>query len=241
MLESAMDLAGRLLALAAAVRADGGDAVIRALTPMLRDAAPFDAGEVALACPVGFDRWTLTGDASTVAAEDFLLHLTARKHVIRIDDRPSVEAFKRTHAAMQQAGLRSLLALPLVTGGGLEGAIVLARSYPWAFVAAPLASLVPLAGMSALALEQSRALARLETELARPRPQAPERPPGDVDEALRMAAEAEERLAKVEAERVTLLEGIERREAELLRLKAELESLRHAPRRSPKAGPAKEA
>jgi hypothetical protein len=224
-----VDLADRLLKLAAAVRADGGDDVVRALAPMLREEAPFDAGEVAVASPIGFTRWALTPDERPVAAEDFLLHLTAQRRPIRIDERRHAGSFRRTQAAMDKAGLRSLLALPLATAGGLEGAIVLARAYPWAFVAAPLRVLTPLASLTALALEQSRALTRLEAELSRPRPP---RPASEVDEALQLAAQAEQRRVELTAEKATLLEGIARREEELVRLRAELVSLRAAPRKS---------
>jgi hypothetical protein len=203
--------------------------VVRALGPLLRAAAPFDAGEVAVACPIGFERWTLSTDEQPVAGEDFLLHLTARRQVVRIDEPSAAEPFRRTRAALQRAGLQSLLALPFAAPGGLEGAIVLARSYPWAFVAAPLRLLLPVARMAGLALEHSRALGRLAGELTRPRP--PEPRSADVDEALRLAAEAEDRLAEAEAEKALLLAGTERRDEQIARLGAELEALRHAPRR----------
>jgi hypothetical protein len=84
--------------------------------------------------------------------------------------------------------------------------------------------------MAALALEQSRGLARAA---GRPRTQAA----ADLDAALRLAAEAEERAARAEAENRALRERLERSEAERLRLAAERDA-RRAQRRGAAKRPA---
>ena len=66
-----------LLALASSVSWDGGDGVVGVLRALLSEAAPFDAGEVAVAHPAGFQRWTLTEDESPLAGEDLLMHVSA--------------------------------------------------------------------------------------------------------------------------------------------------------------------
>jgi hypothetical protein len=67
-----MEVPAKLLALAASVSWDGGDGVLRTLRQILREDAPFDAGEVALSRSPGFQRWTLTDDEREVAADDLL-------------------------------------------------------------------------------------------------------------------------------------------------------------------------
>jgi len=47
-------------------------AYLRTLRQILREDAPFDAGEVALSRSPGFQRWTLTDDEREVAADDLL-------------------------------------------------------------------------------------------------------------------------------------------------------------------------
>lgn len=158
-----MSLEERLLALAASVTWDDGDQVIRTLRPMLEEGAPFHLGEVALARPVGHARWTLTDDEASIAADDILLALESEP--LRIDDVPEASAFPRTQARMREASLRSLLVLPMSAFGGPGGAIALGHRNGWAFVAAPLYLLTPVASMTGLCLERASALTALRKEV----------------------------------------------------------------------------
>lgn len=163
MLECPMSLEEKLLALVGSVTWDGGDQLIRTLRPMLAEIAPFDSGEVALARPVGHERWTLTDDEGSLASEDLLLRLESEP--LRIDDLPEALPFPRTHARMAEAGLRSLLALPLSPGDGPLGAVVLAHRDGWAFAAASLHALGPLARMTGLCVERALVLTALRKEV----------------------------------------------------------------------------
>lgn len=147
-----------LLALASSVSWDGGDGVVGVLRALLSELAPFDAGEVAVAHPAGFQRWTLTEDESPLAGEDLLMHVSARPHPVRLDDRHEAEPWPRTAELLERRGLRSLLVLPLNAAGGAEGGIAVACRHGWAFVGCSLRRLQPIAGMAGLALAQARAL-----------------------------------------------------------------------------------
>jgi hypothetical protein len=68
---------------------------------------------------------------------------------------------------MKSCGLRCLLALPLASAGGPDGAVVLARNFGWAFAGAPLGFLLPVAGMAGLCLERALALTALRQEIDR--------------------------------------------------------------------------
>jgi len=162
-LESLMALEERLLALAASVTWDGGEELLRSLRPMLEESAAFHAGEVDLARPVGHDRWTLAGDDASIAADDVLLALEGEP--LRFDDLPEASAYPRTQSRMRDAGLRSLLVLPMGGYGGAGGAVVLGHRDGWAFVAAPLYDLAPLAAMTGLCLERALALTALRKEV----------------------------------------------------------------------------
>jgi hypothetical protein len=163
MLESSMSPEEKLIALVAALDGDGGDRVVRTLQPMLAEIAPFDAGEVDLAGPIGHQRWTLTSDETAIASEDLLLRLEGEP--LRIDDRPEASAFPRTHARMAESGFRSLLAVPFAATGGPRGALVLAHRDGWAFAAASLRVLRPLAQMTGLCLQAAISLTSLRREV----------------------------------------------------------------------------
>ncbi len=150
-----------LLALASSVSWDGGDGVVGVLRALLSELAPFDAGEVAVAHPAGFQRWTLTEDESPLVGEDLLMHLGARPHPVRLDDRHEAEPWPRTAELLERRELRSLLVLPLNAAGGAEGGIAVACRHGWAFVGCSLRRLQPIAGMAGLALAQARALTAL--------------------------------------------------------------------------------
>jgi len=149
-----------LIALAAAVGPDGGDGVLRVLRDVLCAQAPFEAAEVALLHPAGFQRFTLTDDVEPIAAEDLLLDVSGRPEVRRFDEPADLDVFPRTRERLVRRGLKSLLVLPLSQAGGGKGAVVLARAHTFGFVGASLRVLVPVAAMAGLALDWARALAR---------------------------------------------------------------------------------
>ena len=160
-----LDLTEALLRLVAATSWDGGAGLVHALSEVVREATPFDAGEVAVAQPVEFRRWSLTDDETDVVESDLLLHVGVSARPVRVDDLPEVVDFPRTHALMRERGLQSLLLFPLASPGGPEGAIVLARTFGWAFAGAPLGYLWPIARMSGLCLERALALTALRRKL----------------------------------------------------------------------------
>ncbi len=161
-----LDLTEALLRLVAATSwGDGGAGLVHALSEVVREATPFDAGEVAVAQPVEFRRWSLTEDENDVVETDLLLHVGSCGRPVRVDDLPEVVDFPRTHALLRQRGLQSLLLFPLASPGGPEGAIVLARTFGWAFAGAPLGYLWPLARMGGLCLERALALTALRRKL----------------------------------------------------------------------------
>jgi transcriptional regulator with GAF, ATPase, and Fis domain len=191
-----MDLPVSLLGLARAVSWDGGDEIVRALQRILTDAAPFDLGELALSGPIGFRRWTLSDDDSAVVAEDLLLHVSARREAVRFDHPGDADPFPRTQALLGGHGLKSILALPLSAAGGPEGALVLGRRHGWAFVAASLHDLWPVASMAGLALERSIALTALRKEVEALRAQ-PKGPPAELEAARQELAATRRELEQV--------------------------------------------
>jgi hypothetical protein len=160
-----LDLTEALLRLVAATSWDGGAGLVHALSEVIREATPYDAGEVAVAQPIEFRRWSLTEDERDVVESDLLLHVGVCARPVRVDDLPEVADFPRTHALMRQRGLQSLLLFPLASPGGPEGAIVLARTFGWAFAGAPLGHLWPIARMGGLCLERALALTALRRKL----------------------------------------------------------------------------
>jgi hypothetical protein len=167
MLQSAtepMDVPAKLLALAASVSWDGGDGVLRTLRQILKEDAPFDAGEVALQRSPGFQRWTLTDDPEPVAADDLLERASTADGPIRIDDILEVRFAPLTRERMIERGLRSCLVLPLSGAGGPEGAIVVAREHGWAFAGVSLHTLWPVASMAGLCLARAVALTALKRD-----------------------------------------------------------------------------
>src|SRR5262245_5755267 len=159
-----MDLPAKLLALVSPVSWDGGDGVLRALRDILQDDAPFDAAEVVLCRPPGYQRWTLTDDEREVAAEDLLERAASGDAPVRIDDAHEAGFAPLTRQRMTERGLRSCLALPLSAAGGPEGAIVVAREHGWAFTAVSLHTLWPVAAMAGLALARAIALTALKRD-----------------------------------------------------------------------------
>ena len=156
-----------LLKVATAIAADGGASVRAALEAVLREAAPFDAGEVAFVRAHG-DAWRHplgTGDGS-ILGTDLLRHVIAQGAPYRIDDWRDALAFAETLGLLRARALRSLLVVPFRSDGPggavLAGALAVGRSQGWAFAGASLPLLVPLAAMAGLALDRALVLTTLE-------------------------------------------------------------------------------
>jgi hypothetical protein len=163
-------LADSLLALAASIDGDGGHAVCRTLSSLLRDSAPFDAGEVVLRHGGGFHRFPFGRDERPIAGEDLVNHVLTNGAPLRLDDARDLEPFAETRGRMAEGGLKSALVLPLgmilhVPASHLaaspNGVLVLARRHGWAFVGASLHYLGPLAAMAGMALDRALALTAL--------------------------------------------------------------------------------
>lgn len=240
-----------LLALASAVSWDGGDGVVGVLRALLSELAPFDAGEVAVAHPAGFQRWTLTEDESPLVGEDLLMHLGARPHPVRLDDLHEAESWPRTAELLERRELRSLLVLPLNAAGGCEGGIGVACRHGWAFVGCSLRRLNPIAGMAGLALAQSRALTALRRHennaAARSAPALPPDEALDLQQRLsairidlhelRAALEHErERASEAETREARWQEEREAMERELLELRQKLSGRNDGPPPYPNGG-----
>jgi hypothetical protein len=206
-----LDLTEALLRLVAATSWDGGDGLVNALSEVIREATPFDAGEVAVAQPVEFRRWSLTEDEQDVVESDLLLHVGACGRPVRVDDLPEVADFPRTLALLRARGLQSLLLFPLASPGGPEGAIVLARTFGWAFAGAPLAHLWPIARMGGLCLERALALTALRRKL------------DFLGDGARDHRDSEERARR---ETTTLRHELDRVEDELAQARSELAATR---------------
>ena len=161
------DLADTLLALVASTSWDGGTELLRTLGATLEKWAPFDTGEVALYDGKEIKRWSLAEPEDWLAASDLVLHVSLEKAPLRVDDLHELDPFPRTQGRMRSCGLRCLLALPLASAGGPNGAVVLARSFGWAFAGAPMGFLSPVVGMAGLCLERSLALTALRREVDR--------------------------------------------------------------------------
>lgn len=154
-----------LLALAAATTWDGGDGVVSTLRSALAIIAPFDAGELALAMPTGFRRWTFTDDEEPLAAEDLLLDVPRHDVPLRIDQPEEVFAFPQTASGLRRRGFMSLLAVPLNAAGGPDGAVILARKFGWAYAGTSMRAVSVCVSMAGLCLERSLALTALRREL----------------------------------------------------------------------------
>jgi hypothetical protein len=163
-------LADSLLALAASIDGDGGHAVCRTLSSILRDSAPFDAGEVVFRQADGLHRVPFNGGERPVAGDDLVYQVLTNGAPLRLDDARDLEPFAETRARMAEGGLKSALVLPLGTmlhgqaphhAATPNGVLVLARRHGWAFVGVSLHFLGPLAAMAGLALDRSLALTAL--------------------------------------------------------------------------------
>ena len=159
-------LAEVLLRIAAAVAADGGTGVRKALETALREAAPFDAGEVVFVRAHGEHvHLPLGGGERPLLGADLVTHVLAHSAPYRVDDWPDALPFAETHEILRARDLRSTLVLPFrfeATGTqALAGVLGVARAHGWAYVGASLPLLVPLAGMAGLAVDRALTLSAL--------------------------------------------------------------------------------
>ena len=208
-----------LLRIAAAIAADGGAAVRAALEGALREAAPFEAGEVALVPDEGDPRRQPLGAAEgSFLGKDLLAHVTAHGAAYRIDDWRDAEPFPETLALLRARALRSLLVVPFridaSSGSPLLGALAVGRSHGWAFAGASLPLLMPIAGMAGLALDRALVLTSRGERAPDPVPARPPDSEALLPDALSVAtslreeqAKARDRLARAEAAEERLLEA----------------------------------
>ena len=161
------DLLRKMLALTAAVGADGGDGVVRALATLLAHMVPFDDGELVLSLATDLHRRALTGHDGSVASDDVLARLQSGGAPLRVDDLREAEDLPRTRDLLTQRRLRSLLAVPMSPWGGVRGAVVLVARPPCAFAGVSLNVLGPITGAAGLALHQSLRLSGLHAEIER--------------------------------------------------------------------------
>jgi len=155
-----------LLRIAAAVAADGGAGVRKALEDALLGAMPFDAGELAFVRGHG-DTWRqpLGATEGPILGRDLLEHVLAHGASYRIDDWRDAEPFVETLGLLRARALRSLLTVPFrFEASGVPpvtGALAIGRSHGWGFVGASLPLFVPLASMAGLAFDRALALTTL--------------------------------------------------------------------------------
>ena len=155
-----------LLKVATAIAADGGASVRAAVEGVLREAVPFDGGELAFVRAPG-DTWRqpLGTAEGRVLGADLLDHVIANRAAYRIDDWRDAEPFAETLGLLRARALRSLLVVPFRFDGPgrppLAGALAVARSHGWAFVGASLPLLTPFAAMAGLALDRALVLTTL--------------------------------------------------------------------------------
>jgi len=159
-------LAEVLLRIAAAVAADGGTGVRKALETALREAAPFDAGEIVFVrAHEEHVHLTLGGGEGALLGADLVAHVLAHGAPYRVDDWPDALPFAEAHEILRARDLRSTLVLPFrfeATGTqDLAGVLGVARAHGWAYVGASLPLLVPLAGMAGLAVDRALTLSAL--------------------------------------------------------------------------------
>jgi hypothetical protein len=159
-----IDLARKVLALFGAVTTDGGEEVLRLLRDALTHSAPFDDGELLLTLVADLHRRPLGDDHGGVADDDVVQHLASHPAPLRIDLPSEADVLPRTRERLARARHQSLLALPIVPGEGLRGAVVLASRRSCAFAAVPLQPLVTLASAAGLALLQALKLTGLHDE-----------------------------------------------------------------------------
>jgi hypothetical protein len=159
-----IDLARKMISVAAAVAADDGAAVLELARAYLGEVVSLDAGEVALRRDSRLECEVLAGAAPGLATADLLDHLSRRNHVLRFDEIHELADLPGAQAAMKERSLRSLLVLPVAHGAVALGAVVLGAQKPYAFVGVSQRTFGPLMAMVgvsfAKALELSAAARR---------------------------------------------------------------------------------
>jgi GAF domain-containing protein len=155
-----VDIAPKLIALAAALSDDDGKVLLLCLEEVLGELAPFEVGEIAvrvhgrlLRSPLG----RLDGNLLDAGLERRLSHLRAP---LRIDDLADAPETPEAAALCQRLGLRSLLAFPLFEGETRLGLLVLCRRETWGFVTVSLRAATPVAQMAGICLARARGFTR---------------------------------------------------------------------------------
>jgi hypothetical protein len=140
-----------LLALVAAIHDDGGRGVRRLLCDALHEAYAFDGAELVILGGGDLVRfWLAEPQAPVCVVERDVVDLSLHSgEAVRVDEITDAERWPATRATLAAGGYSSALILPF-EGGGVPGAVVLARRYAWAFAGAPLRTLRPLVGMAGL-------------------------------------------------------------------------------------------
>ncbi len=155
-----MDIAPKLIALAAAMSDDGGAALLRTLEGILGELAPFDVGEIVVRVGGSLQRMPL-GDLDEVlldaGLERRLSHLRAPLRIDALTDAPDMP---EAAALGRRLGVRSLLAFPLFEGDGRLGLLALCRRETWGFVTVSLRAVTPVAQMAGICLARARLLTR---------------------------------------------------------------------------------
>jgi transcriptional regulator with GAF, ATPase, and Fis domain len=154
----------RVITLLGAVAPDGGHAVVSAFAAELARLAPFDEGELVLTLAADAHRRPLTPQSGPLIAEDVLTRLAERHGVVRIEDAQATQQHERTREQLARRQLRSLLAVPIVLGGAVRGALAIAARRPGGFTDAPTQTLLPLANAAGLALTHALKLSGLRDE-----------------------------------------------------------------------------
>ena len=158
------DLVHRVLSCAEAVAPDGGDAVVAALAAEIGRLIPFDEGELVLTLFADVHRRPLTQPSTPLVAADVLARLCERHGFVRIDDLLATQQHAPTRDRLADRQLRSLLAVPIVFGGGPRGAVALAARRTSGFTGAPMQALSTLASAAGLALFHALKLSGLHDE-----------------------------------------------------------------------------
>ncbi len=218
-----MDLAHKMLSVAAAAAADGGAAVLQLARAYLGEVVAVDAGEVVFRRASGLERQPLAGSPPGLAAADLIEHITHRSHVLRVDEIHELAHLPATQAAMTERGLRSLLVLPVATGGVTLGAVVLGAHKPYAFVGVSQRTFGPLMAMVGISLSKALELTATASGRRTPEDAAHGARPGKVAE---LEAELERTRDSLRSRQAELDQAHARQQVEREQLTRELEASR---------------
>jgi signal transduction histidine kinase len=94
--------------------------------------------------------------------ETVIGHAAAERAPVQLADILAEDADARTRAALERAGYRAVLSVPLLREGAVVGALVVRRTTPGAFDAETVALVQTFATQSALAIQNARLFAEIE-------------------------------------------------------------------------------